>query len=247
MQLKDATVLFVEDEAALLEIMGAWFARVAARVLTAGNGAEALEILKSQHVDLVITDLRMPVMDGAALLRKIRALGKSHPRVIFLTGFSDFEMREAYDLGAEALMEKPIDRDELLGLAAGSLMPRIELWSHPVPESPYELRSSFPNIATALREKKIAFGRGGFCIEVGPSVREGPIVIALDFLEDKMTLHGQGIVRWISPEEKQAGIELLYVAPECRQWLARIVEGNTSAAFIPSSLKRRPDLITRMG
>lgn len=234
MQLKDATVLIVDDELVLLEILGAWFARVAGRVLVAANGAEALEILKANHVDVVITDLRMPVMDGATLLRRIKTLGKPWPSVIFVTGFSDFTPREAYDLGAEALLEKPMDRDELLRIVSRSLMPRDELWRTPDLAPSAVLRSSFSSLAAALREKKISFGRGGLCIASSQNLQEGPIEMTLEFLEDNKSLQGQGIVRWTA--EGQAGIELLYVAPASRKWVVKLAEQDETASFIPGSL-----------
>ena len=59
MQLKDATVLIVDDEPVLCEIKSAWLTRLVGRVLVANNGAEALEVLAANPVDLVITDIRM--------------------------------------------------------------------------------------------------------------------------------------------------------------------------------------------
>jgi CheY-like chemotaxis protein len=64
MELKDATVLIVDDEPMLLDIFSEWLQEEKCRVLTAGNGAAALEILRNHHVDVVVSDVRMPVMDG---------------------------------------------------------------------------------------------------------------------------------------------------------------------------------------
>ena len=235
MQLKDATVLMVEDEAVLREIMGAWFARIAGRVLLASNGAEALEILAANHVDLVITDLRMPVMDGVTLLKRIKASGKPLPSVIFVTGFSDFEPRDAYDLGADAILEKPMDRDDLFEVVKRSLTTRHELWRTPVDVMPAAvLHSSFASLATALQEQKIAFGRGGFCITVSQGLQEGPVGILLEFREDRSVFQGQGMVRWVSAAEGLAGIELLYVDPMSCEWVAELAEHNV-ATYIPRS------------
>ena len=113
MKLKEAAVLFVEDELFLRESMGAWLARSAGRVLCAEDGAEALEILAANKIDLVITDVRMPGMDGIALVKRI---GKAELRLrmIIVTGFNDLSLQEAQGLGINAILEKPIDRAELL-------------------------------------------------------------------------------------------------------------------------------------
>ena len=113
MKLKEATVLFVDDEPFLRESMGAWLARKAGRALCAQHGAEALEILGANKIDLLLTDVRMPVMDGVALIKKIRG-ATPKPRVILVTGYNDLAVPEAYALGVDAVVEKPIDRDELL-------------------------------------------------------------------------------------------------------------------------------------
>ena len=115
MKLNEAAVLFVEDEPLLRESMGAWLARKARRVICAQHGVEALEILAANKIDLLLTDIRMPVMDGIALVKKIRKtrLGPG-PRVILVTGFKDTAMRDASTLGVDAVVEKPFDRGELL-------------------------------------------------------------------------------------------------------------------------------------
>jgi CheY-like chemotaxis protein len=113
MKLKEAAVLFVEDEPLLRESMGAWLARKARRVICAQHGAEALEILAANKVDLLLTDVRMPVMDGITLVRRIRKTGAT-PRVILVTGYKDQVLQDASKLGVDAIVEKPFDREELL-------------------------------------------------------------------------------------------------------------------------------------
>jgi CheY-like chemotaxis protein len=246
MQLKDATVLIVDDEPVLCEIKSAWLTRVAGRVLVASNGAEALEVLAANHVDLVITDIRMPVVDGVTLLKKITASGSPGPRVIFITGFSDFDPRDAYDLGADAILEKPMDRDDLLQAVKRSLMTRHELWRTPVDVMPDSvLHASFGSLATAQQEQKIAVGRGGFCIAVSQYLQVGPIGILLEFREEGNILQGQGIVRWVSAAEGLAGIELLYVAPVSCEWVAELAEHNEIAAYIPRSPSPQKPMIAK--
>jgi CheY-like chemotaxis protein len=236
MQLKDATVLIVDDEPVLCEIKSAWLTRLVGRVLVASNGAEALEALAANHVDLVITDIRMPVMDGLTLLKKITDSAKPRPSVIFITGFSDFDLRDAYDLGADAILEKPMERDDLLQAVKRSLTPRPELWQTALDVTPAAvLHSSFRSLATALQDQEIAFGRGGFCIATSQDFQEGPIGILLEFQENRSVLQGQGIVRWVSAAEGLAGIELLYVAPVSCEWVAKLAKHNEIATFIPRS------------
>ena len=71
MKLKDTTVLVVDDEPMLLDIFRDWLQEEDCHVWTAGDGAAALQILRDNHVDVIVSDVRMPVMDGVALVKKL--------------------------------------------------------------------------------------------------------------------------------------------------------------------------------
>jgi len=112
-KLKDAAVLFVEDEPFLRDSIGAWLSRKAGRVLCAQHGPEALEILAANKIDLLLTDLHMPVMDGMAIIKRIPK-DRPRPRLILVTGSTDPVPQEARELDVDAVVEKPINREELL-------------------------------------------------------------------------------------------------------------------------------------
>lgn len=79
----------------------------------ASNGQEALEILKSTKVELVITDMRMPIMDGLELARQCQQ-EFPHVKVIVLSGYSDFEyVRGSMKEGVKDYLLKPVAPDEL--------------------------------------------------------------------------------------------------------------------------------------
>src|SRR5512146_3443922 len=122
MELNRASVLLVEDEPILREIMSEWLGRIVGQVFCAEDGVEALKIVSGKKVDLLISDVRMPGMDGIALLKKINQSAGHRPPMIFITGFSDLPLREAHDIGADAILEKPIRREELLSIVKHSLM-----------------------------------------------------------------------------------------------------------------------------
>jgi CheY-like chemotaxis protein len=238
MQLKKASILVVDDEPVLLEIMGEWFQRIAGRVFCAASGVQALEILAAHKIDVMITDVRMPGMDGIALLKKVKASALHPPSAIFITGFADIKIREAYDLGAEAVLEKPIERDDLVNIVERSLLEPNERWRKPLdlPAHPV-LSRSFASLAAALEEHRIAFGRGGFCMEAGRFPAEGPVNIELIFEADEYVISGQGIVRWLDHQDDLMGIELTYVAEASR---ARVIElAEAASSFIPRTTGRR--------
>lgn len=120
-------VLVVDDDHGfLLSLQDMCRERVDAfEVVTAGNGKEALAVLASQPIDLVVTDLKMPEMDGFELVSRMSRLRNSVP-VIAMTAFGTPEMEDRLmDLGAFQYIEKPVDFELLLqkikdGLAAGA-------------------------------------------------------------------------------------------------------------------------------
>lgn len=230
MQLKDASILLVEDEPLFLDIMKEWFQPIVTQVFCADNGAQALEVLEENRIDLVITDVRMPVMDGITLLKNIKARGWNTPRLIFITGFADIETRDAYHMGAEALLEKPIERDFLVDVARRSVLEPWERWETRLDLSGFPVLSRiFRSLSSAQQEHRVAFGGGGFCIENPELLEEGLINITLEFIADKYVLVGQGVIRW--NQESQMGVELTFVAEKSR---ARAVQLTKSArAFIP--------------
>ncbi|GCE15486.1 response regulator transcription factor [Tengunoibacter tsumagoiensis] len=77
------------------------------------SGYEALQVIKQHHIDLLVTDIRMPGMSGLELARQIRTLQPSL-KIIFVSGYQDFQYaRQAITLHANGYVLKPIDDDEL--------------------------------------------------------------------------------------------------------------------------------------
>jgi CheY-like chemotaxis protein len=235
MQLKDATLLVVDDEPQYREIMSGWFAREGSRVLAADNGTRALEVLQENEVHAIITDIRMPVMDGAELVKRIKAAGKYTPAAVSVSGFSDLTPREAYDLGIEAQLSKPVERKVLISSVRRSLMEREELWAEPFHSTAIPtVKLEFQSLASALRKKQILFGRGGFCVRSKVLFRETSSAgFELHFAGDGQLVSLQCIVRWSAPNEQLAGIEIARVSDQGRAWVAGIARANESVSFIP--------------
>jgi len=234
MQLRDATILVVDDEPDLRDILAGWFRRSGAHVLTANDGAEALQVIRETHVDVVISDVRMPVMDGISLLKTIKAENRYKSSIMFLSGFTDIEAREAYDLGVEAVMSKPVDRKALFAVVTRVLAERSELWCLPPASKPETMIDAvFESLDTALRQKLLAFGRGGFCIHSAGKFNEGPVDLQLHFKKDNRNVKGHGLIRWTALPEPQVGVEITYVDDDNRAWILGLTEPNKSLSFIP--------------
>ena len=109
-----ASLLIADDERNILSGLRMAFEDEGYSVITASDGKEAWEKLQKNLVDLVITDLRMPGMDGYELLRRISAAYPTLP-VIVLTGHGTIETAvETMRDGAVDFFTKPVDIDKLM-------------------------------------------------------------------------------------------------------------------------------------
>lgn len=110
------TVLLVDDEPVILRSLSdtiMWEQFGVSTLLTASDGVQALELLTRHSVDLLITDIKMPHMDGLTLLKKVR---ETYPEVhcILLTAYSEFEYaKTAILLGVENYLLKPFHKEEV--------------------------------------------------------------------------------------------------------------------------------------
>ena len=113
--IKDKCILIVDDQKLNLRVMELMLARLEIhRVLAAENGKEALEILRDHgNVDIVLTDMSMPVMDGAALVREIRKQPQYAQTPVYVIT-ADVEMQTDYrQMGFDDMLIKPITVQKL--------------------------------------------------------------------------------------------------------------------------------------
>ena len=108
------TVLIVDDEPNYLIVLSELLREEGLEIFTAKNGEEALKILGETDIDLVITDMLMPGLDGQGLLKAAKALNQDLP-VIMITAFGEVEMAvAAMKAGAFNYLTKPFNNDELV-------------------------------------------------------------------------------------------------------------------------------------
>ena len=108
------TVLVVDDEQANLDSLERIFAREGFRVLLAGGGEKALELLRNEPIDVVLTDLMMPGMSGQELLKGVRAVAPE-AQVVLMTAYGTVEAAvAAMKDGAYDFLTKPLKRHAVL-------------------------------------------------------------------------------------------------------------------------------------
>jgi DNA-binding NtrC family response regulator len=106
-------ILVVDDEPELRSVLKDAFEFEGHEASAAEGGHRALELLKGQRFDLIISDIRMPEGDGLELLRDLRALGNQTP-VLLMTGFTHVNEAEAIAMGAVRMILKPFDLDDVI-------------------------------------------------------------------------------------------------------------------------------------
>lgn len=107
------SILIVDDELSMRELLDHVFRRAGYRTFVAGNGAQALEALRGTVFDIVLSDVRMPRLSGTELLHECRQISPDTV-VILMTAHGTVEQaREAFKLGADDFIQKPFDIDEL--------------------------------------------------------------------------------------------------------------------------------------
>lgn len=121
-------ILIVEDDVELRQLFARVLEKNGYQVETTEDGAEALKILGRGYVDLIISDIMMPVMDGNALVRALRDDGVKTP-VLMITAKSTLDdMREGFLSGTDDYMVKPVNVNEMV-LRVGALLRRARMLS----------------------------------------------------------------------------------------------------------------------
>ncbi|OTP25594.1 response regulator transcription factor [Enterococcus mundtii] len=119
-------ILLVEDDERLQQLYQSVLERAGFLVFAVANGTEALKRLESTQVDVIITDIMMPVMDGYELLETLRSSRLETP-VLIITAKADFEdKKKGFQLGTDDYMTKPVDVNEMV-LRVEALLRRAKI------------------------------------------------------------------------------------------------------------------------
>lgn len=118
-------ILVAEDDNTLRELMSDYLEENGYQVLQAADGSEAMSLLDSNHVDLMICDVMMPEMDGYTLTRELRDADYAMPILIVTARESMEDKRRGFVAGADDYMVKPVDFEEL-SLRVAALLRRAQ-------------------------------------------------------------------------------------------------------------------------
>ena len=119
-------ILVVEDNKNLRKLMVTYLKKNNYEPLEAEDGEQALDIIDKNHIDLIITDIMMPNMDGFELTRELRDANYMLP-ILFVTAKESIDdKKKGFLIGADDYMVKPVDMDEMV-LRVGVLLRRANI------------------------------------------------------------------------------------------------------------------------
>ncbi|MDD9951762.1 MAG: response regulator [Zetaproteobacteria bacterium] len=238
--IRDLNILVVDDEPDLVEAVSFEFELLGAQVRCAHNGDHAWEVIREGGVDVVISDIRMAGSDGVELLRKtMRAESEDAPPVIFMSGYADITLEEAYDEGAIAVFGKPYKRNELLDVVAGVAESSVKRWSTIGRAESSEIRA-LKEDRTAGVQARVQVGRGGVFMPLSEGFPHISDLVSFEFeIEDGHTVMGNGWVRWVRRSPRKGllsgvGIEVRGIFGNSRlASVEKFCQHSCSVAFIP--------------
>ena len=107
------SILYVEDEQGVREKLGKFIKRFSSEFYVASDGKEGLELYEKNRVDLVISDIKMPKLDGIEMAKSIRMIDKEQ-NIIFTTAHSeDVLYQKAIEPNVDGYILKPVDYEKL--------------------------------------------------------------------------------------------------------------------------------------
>jgi CheY-like chemotaxis protein len=116
-------ILIVDDEADARDVMRFMLERGGGKVRTADSAAQALDAIREERPDLLISDIGMPVEDGHAMIRRLRAMeegsGRRLPAIALTAYAGEEDMRRTQAAGFDAHLSKPVDPARLVDIALG--------------------------------------------------------------------------------------------------------------------------------
>jgi Response regulators consisting of a CheY-like receiver domain and a winged-helix DNA-binding domain len=120
------TILVVEDDNKLCKLFCTVLSKNGYRTLSAGDGIQAWDILEKEYVDLIISDIMMPNMDGYEFTKSLRNTNSEIP-ILMITAKDDFSAKKrGFMAGTDDYMVKPIDVNEMV-LRVGALLRRAKI------------------------------------------------------------------------------------------------------------------------
>jgi CheY-like chemotaxis protein len=106
-------ILIVDDQEDIRSLLKESFEGSGYETFLAEDGVRALELYKENNIDVILSDIKMPNLDGIELSKSVKSINKSTP-IFLITAFSDYTENDVKAIGVEAIIFKPFDMSEIV-------------------------------------------------------------------------------------------------------------------------------------
>ena len=222
----------VDDEPDILMLIKDLFEIFKFDVKISDNLKSARQILKSENIDIVVTDIRMGEDSGVDFLKEIKAHDAFSPKVFLISGFQDFPLHEIYNIGADGIFLKPFEASTLRKSVQSATQTEKEKWSFQ--NVKYTASKKIKNIYSNFSEMKndIHFGRGGFCVKWQKGNLSVDDLIDFDF----GIVKGLGKVIWSLEKNSIYGVEIIQINSDCIDPFIDWLDEKNYRAYIPNEV-----------
>ncbi|NLN51151.1 MAG: response regulator transcription factor, partial [Acholeplasmataceae bacterium] len=154
------SVLIVEDDNNARKLMNAILKREGFTTHLANDGAEALEIIESKHIDIILLDVMMPNIDGFEFAKILRDANYNTPIIIITAKETIADKKRGFLIGVDDYMVKPVDEEELI-LRINALMRRAQI-NHEKIIKLKDITLNFNNLTVARNGEEILLPKKEF-------------------------------------------------------------------------------------
>ncbi len=239
--LLNKTILVVDDENDLRDIVASEFDFMGAKVFQAENITVAQKLFQENKFDLIVSDIRMPGGTGIDLLENLKRKDVEHPPVILITGFADITVEDAFDKGAEALMNKPFKLDDLIQQAVRFTSPKESRFLEKLESSGDIYFESPESVNEAMKKHQFLLGRGGVSAMFDLKGKRVDVGMSYNFIFkfSDVKLEGTVVCRWSKYVDQKVnltalGLEFQSLSTDSLKTLGVLWQGEIVRPFIPA-------------
>lgn len=235
-KINELTVLVVDDDSDLLEATVYILELFGLKVQNAKDGLEAWNKLQSQNFDIVLSDVRMPNLDGVALLNNIRT-HLNREIVVFLTsGYHDTNTRTLFSMGVDGFFEKPVSPHVLRTAIQRSIISTNQRWSTAPEKVQAKIENSYKTLQDFFHNSEFRIGREGFSTHLTNQTLKVGDYIEFNFKIDELvdvTIAGAAQVRW-KDEFNIYGCTFEFISDASRKIFCQHLKNKDFKSTIPA-------------
>lgn len=196
---ENGVVLVVDDEPELCEIIAFDIESAGFNTISTQSVKSAMEIISKQKIDAIVSDIRMVDGSGLELLNNRNFVDKSRPAVIFISGFTEVSLEDAYVKGAEAIFTKPFDPEALLATLKNAIAAKREGWARRLSrtQANFVLQFSTNTSSETVVGKVANIGLGGMFVNANNVFPAVGTIASFKIQSDQFNqIEIPGTIRW---------------------------------------------------